>query len=101
MHVGPTVVAPQFEHTVLAAPHALFASPGWHVPFVALEQQAPLHCWFVEHAVVHFFVVVLQAWPTGQLEAPKQPHEPLTHELPSALPAQSVHMPPVAPHLFV
>jgi hypothetical protein len=70
MHVGPTVDAVQLVHSAPAAPQAAFWSPGWQVPLVALEQHAPLHGWFVEHAVVHFFVVALQACPTGQLVDP-------------------------------
>jgi hypothetical protein len=51
------------------APHAVCEVPATHVP---ASQQPPLQGWVAEHAVVHAWVVVSQAWSAGQSAADAQ-----------------------------
>ena len=53
-----------------AAPHAVCAVPGAHVPAL---QQPPLHVWVDVHAVVHLWVAVSHASSVGQSVGTAQP----------------------------
>jgi hypothetical protein len=57
-----------------AVPAALPAQLATHVPAFAAEQQPPLHAWELLHAVVHVWVVVSHAEPTGHCPEDVQPH---------------------------
>jgi hypothetical protein len=57
-HAVPELLPEHEVHMLPAAPHAVGAPPGAHVPAL---QQPPLHVWVDVHAVVHFWVVVSHA----------------------------------------
>jgi hypothetical protein len=82
-HIPPVgQVIAQLAQTPLL-PHAIVLVPATHVPFVAAEQQPPLHACVEEQLVVHACVVVLHACPTGQSLVALQPQVPAeTHALP-------------------
>jgi hypothetical protein len=82
-HVPPVgQLVAQLAQTPLV-PHAIVLVPATHVPFVADEQQPPLHACIEEQLVVHACVVVLHACPTGQSLVALQPQVPAeTHALP-------------------
>jgi hypothetical protein len=79
-------------------PHAPLTVPGAHV---APLQQPPLHGCVPPQAVPHLPVIVLHALPGGQSAALRHPHAPLARQAePFALPVQSRHTLPAAPHIL-
>jgi hypothetical protein len=95
-HAAPFGLPAQLTHTAPVEPQATPALPGWQVPPLAAEQQPPLHGDADEQLVEQ--VVPLHAVLSGQLDALKQPHMPLTHAWPFRLPLQFWHKPPGGPH---
>jgi hypothetical protein len=73
------------------------AAPVWHVP-PTVSQHPVLHSSVTAETtqvLLHWCVVVLQAWLVGQSATVAQPHAPLMHSL---VPLHGPHVAPFVPH---
>jgi hypothetical protein len=103
----PGVPPPQLAHAPPFDPHAFGAVPPTHVPVdapAAISQHPPVHATEAEHVVSQVWEA-LHATSGAQSvlavlhpHVPPDPPEPATHALPTLVPLQLWHAPPVSPH---
>lgn len=95
MHLWPNWLPLHALHSPPLLPQTASRVPVWQVPFIAAEQQPPLHGVVMSHAGPQVCVVMLHAWLAGQSVTLLQPQvllpPMLTQELPLDLPTQLPH----------